>query len=83
MIQEYNPNIQIEKQKMSSIRTSKKLNSSISMGSENIDPNLNNMSFAPKDDEDPPSPWTVKRKSILKKPETARKLDSSLNISKI
>ena len=47
------------------------------------DPNLNNMSFAHNDDEDPPSPWTVKRKSILKKPDTARKLDSSLNISKI
>jgi len=49
LIQEYNPNVQIQKPKMSNLRPSMKLNNS--MGSENINPNLNNLSFAADDDD--------------------------------
>lgn len=63
---------------MSNIRQSMKLNSSMSIGSENVDPNL---SFGgADDDESPPSPWTVKRKSILKNSDNAKKVDSNVNI---
>lgn len=53
-----------------------KLNSSMSIGSENINPNLNkSLSFggAIDDENDPPSPWTMKRKSILKNSDNAKK----------
>lgn len=66
------------------MRQSSKLNNrSMSIGSENINPN--SISFGAlngnEDGEAPPSPWTLKRKSILKNSDNnANKIDSGLNV---